>query len=145
MFNRLAPFAIGVVGVAAISGAIGAIRGLGSPVSSLSSAYLLLVLWMAARHAWWPALWTAVLSFLAYDFFFIPPYGALIPITTRDWEEAVLLLVFALAGGRFTASIASRMAEAAARARESGTLYDLAVTALRDREAMSVLSNLCER
>jgi signal transduction histidine kinase len=145
MSKRLTPFAIGVVGVAAISVAIGAIRGLGSPVPSLNSAYLLLALWMAARHGWWPALWTAMLSFLVYDFVFIPPYHAFIPITTRDWEEAVLLLVFALAGGRFTASIASRMAEAAARARESGTLYDLALTALRDREAMSVLSNLSER
>ncbi|MDB5063987.1 MAG: putative signal transduction histidine kinase [Chloroflexi bacterium] len=145
MSNRLTPFAIGVVGVAAISVAIGAITGLGGPVPSLNSAYLLLVLWMAARHGWWPALWTAVLSFLVYDFFFIPPSLAFIPITTRDWEEAVLLLVFALAGGRLTASIASRMAEAAARARESGTLYDLAITALRDREAVSVLSNLCER
>lgn len=145
MSKRLVPFAIGVVGVTAISVAIGAIRALGSPVPSLNSAYLLLVLWMAARYGWWPALCTAVLSFLVYDFFFIPPFLAFVPVTARDWEEAVLLLVFALAGGRLTASIASRMAEAAARARESGTLYDLAITALRDREAVSVLSNLCER
>jgi signal transduction histidine kinase len=41
--------------------------------------------------------------------------------------------------------IASRMAEATARARESGTLYDFAIAALRDREAIAVLSNLCER
>jgi signal transduction histidine kinase len=134
-----------VLGVIAISVAIGAIKDIGSPVPSLSSAYLLLVLWMAARHGWWPALGTAVLSFLVYDFCFIPPYLAFIPLSARDWEDAVLLLVFALAGGRVTASIASRMAEAAARARESATLYDLAVTALRDRESISVLSNLCER
>jgi signal transduction histidine kinase len=56
-----------------------------------------------------------------------------------------MLLVFALAGGRITASIASRMTEAAARARESASLYDLAVTALGDREGLSMLSNLCER
>jgi signal transduction histidine kinase len=100
---------------------------------------------MAARHGWWAALWTALLSFLVYDFFFVSSSRGLIPLKARDWEDAVLLLAFALAGGRFTASIASRMAEATARARESSTLYNLAITALRDREATSLLSKLCER
>jgi signal transduction histidine kinase len=143
--DRLIPYAIGMGGVVAITAAIGAVRGLGGPVPSLSSAYLLLVLWVGARHGWWAALWTAALSFLVYDFFFIPPYFTLGPATAQDWEDEGLLLAFALAGGRLTASIAGRMAEAAARARESGTLYDLAVTALRDREAVSVLSRLSER
>ncbi|HEY2704968.1 MAG TPA: ATP-binding protein [Candidatus Dormibacteraeota bacterium] len=145
MPERLAPFAVGVVGVAAISAAIGAIRGLGTTVPSLSSAYLLLVLWMAARYGWGAALWGTVLSCLVYDFFFVAPYLAFLPLSAEDGEEAIVLLVFALAGGRLVASVAAPMAEAAARARESGTLYDLAVTALRDRQATSVLSNLCER
>jgi signal transduction histidine kinase len=143
--DRLTPFAIGVVGVAAISAAIGAITHIGGGVPPLSAAYLLFVLWMAARYGWWPAFWTAVLSSLVYDFFFVPPALSFVPLTAEDWEEAVMLLVFALAGGRITASIASRMAEAAARARESGSLYDLAVTGLNDPEGLSMLSNLCER
>jgi signal transduction histidine kinase len=134
-----------VVGVAAISVAIGAIRALGDPIPTLSSAYLLIVLWVAARHGWWAALWTAVLSFLVYDLVFVPPHLGLIPGSAGDWEDAVLLLAFALVGGRLTASIASCRAEASARARESGVLYDLAITALRDREGLSVLSNLLER
>jgi signal transduction histidine kinase len=57
-----------------------------------------------------------------------------------DWQEELLNAAYPR-----RAAITARMAEAAARARESATLYEFAVTALRDREALSVLSSLCER
>jgi two-component system sensor histidine kinase KdpD len=141
---RLAPFGAGVVGVAAVTAAIGVIRPW-FDIPALTAAYLLLVLWLGARYGWPPAVWTAVLAFGVYEWFFVPPYGTIYIGALHDAINLVLLLGFALAGGRITASIAARMARERARARESGTLYDLAVAALREPDGTAALTDLCRR
>lgn len=65
------------------------------------------------------------LSFLAYDFFFIRPYGTLAVATTQGWvalgvEVAVLLVV-----ARVVAGLTSARAEARRREDESHRLLDL--------------------
>src|SRR6266487_1889715 len=142
--RRAGPYVAGLVGVGAITALIGAVRPW-LDLPNMTAAYLLLVLWLAARRGWAVAVWTAVLAFLVYEWFFVPPYGTLWISATRDVLNLALLLLAALAGGRLTASIAEEKAGAAARAEESGILYELATTALREPRGPAPLSLLCER
>jgi two-component system, OmpR family, sensor histidine kinase KdpD len=138
------PYAAAVIGVAAITALIGAVRPW-LDLPNLGAAYLILVLWLAARHGWPPALSAALLAFLSYNWFFVPPYGTLWISAPRDLLNLVILLVAALAGGRLVSSLAGREARAVADAQESGILNEIAIAALRDPGGDGALSILCER
>jgi two-component system sensor histidine kinase KdpD len=137
------PYAAAVLGVAAISTLIAAVRPW-IDVPNLAVAYLLLVLWLGARHGWPPAVAAALLAFLAYDWLFVPPFGTLWISAPRELVNLVVLVAAALAGGRLVTSLAAREAGAIAEAHESGILYDLAIAALREPVGTAALSLLCE-
>src|SRR5207302_5403683 len=82
---------------------------------------------------------------LAYDWFFVAPFGTLFISAPRELLNLVILLVAALASGRLAASLAAREAGAQAVAQESGILYELAITALREPVGTAALALLCER
>jgi hypothetical protein len=138
------PYAAALGGVAAITVLIAALRPW-LDLPNLTVAYLLLVLWLGARYGWPPAVSAALLAFLAYDWFFVPPFGTLWISAPRELLNLVVLMAAALAGGRLASSLAAREAGAAAEAEESGTLYELAIAALREPVGSAALSLLCER
>jgi two-component system, OmpR family, sensor histidine kinase KdpD len=143
-WSAAAPYAVTLAGVAAVTVLIGAVRPwLDAP--NLAVAYLLLVLWLGARWGWPPAIVAAGLAFLAYDWFFVPPYGTLYVSAPRELLDLVVLLVAAMVGGRLSASLAAGRAGAEASARESGVLHEVALAALADPEAAAALRLLCER
>jgi|NGEPerStandDraft_6_1074524.scaffolds.fasta_scaffold100400_2 two-component system sensor histidine kinase KdpD len=47
--------------------------------------YLLVILLVASVAGAWPGVVSAVLAFLAWDFFFLPPYGTFVIADLRDW------------------------------------------------------------
>jgi hypothetical protein len=61
-WGRAGPYLLGAAGVAVISAAIGLLRPW-IDVPNLGVAYLLLVIWLGARHGQLPALATAILAF----------------------------------------------------------------------------------
>jgi two-component system sensor histidine kinase KdpD len=140
----LVPYLAALLGVAAITTLIGAVRP-ALDLPNLVVAYLLLVLWLGARYGWPPAVAAAVLAFLAYDWFFVPPFGTLYVSAPRELLNLVVLLAAALVSGRLTASMAAREAGAKSEATESGILYELAITALREPVGTAALALLCER
>jgi len=84
--------------------------------------YLLVVAMVASLSGVRPALAAAVLSFFAWNYFFLPPYGTLNVADPKDW---LLLLVFLAVGvvmGIQTGRLRDREAEALAREREAGLL-----------------------
>ena len=84
--------------------------------------YLLIVGLVASLSGVRPALLAALLSFLAWDYFFIPPYDTLDVADHADW---LLLFVFLVVGtimGMQTARLRDREAEALAREREAELL-----------------------
>lgn len=115
-----------------------------SSVGSITNAallYLLPVMVTATRHGLRPALATALLSSLAYNFFFIPP---LYTFTIADPQNLITVLV--LLGVAVTASqIAARMRDHAELARSSAlqnsTLAEIArrLTAVSLREELGHL------
>src|SRR5215470_418767 len=98
--------------VAAITALIGLVRPW-LDLPNLAAAYLLLVLWLGGRYGWPPAISVALLAFLAYDWFLVPPFGTLWISAPREALNLVVLIVAALAGGRLAASLAAREAGAA--------------------------------
>jgi two-component system, OmpR family, sensor histidine kinase KdpD len=143
-WRRALPYLAGMAGAAGVTAVIWAVRPL-LDIPNLAVAYLLVVLWLGARWGWPPAVFAAVLAFLAYDWFLVPPYGTLYISAPRELLNLVVLLVAAVVGGRLAASLAAGRAGAEASARESGVLNEVAIAALRDPEAAAALRLLCER
>lgn len=117
--------ALAVAGVAAATLVIGAIQ-LFAHISNISLLYLPVVLWLAARYGRWPAILASVLSFLSYDFFFIPPFHLFTVDDPTEWLSLFALLATALTLGHMTAQVRARAHEAEESQRQTDTLYRLA-------------------
>jgi len=144
LMRRLAPYAIAIGGVIGITAVIWLIESVAT-VSGLSSIYLLLVLWLAARWGRWPAVVGSVAAFLLYDFFFVPPVGTFSVRGPAELLELVVLLAVALVTSQLAGSLRRARASAEALARESRALYEVATEALRSQEVTVALSMLCGR
>ncbi|SDH77227.1 sensor histidine kinase [Pseudomonas panipatensis] len=105
---------------------------------NISLVFLAAVLLVAVRSSLWPALVCAVLSFLAYDFLFIPPYFSF----AIQREEDVLTLLFFLLMAALTGNLAARQRRQLQVLRdtqeETGALLELSrkLTAATDRQAV---------
>ena len=144
LMRRAWPFALAVLGAAAITVVIGAIQTK-AQVAGLSALYLLLVLWLGARWGSPPAVTASVVAFLLYDYFFVPPVGTFTVRGPSELLELVVLLAVALVTGQLAASLRRTHSESEAMAAESRALYQLATAALRSPEVTSALSLLCRR
>lgn len=138
------PYFIGVAGVGLVTGLIAALRPVAA-LPNLSAVYLLLVLFLSARWGWRPAVGTALLAFLAYDWFLVQPYGTLYISAPRDVLDLALLLASALLGARLVSTLARQRQGAVAEAVESGILYEVAIAALHEPDANEALTLLCRR
>ncbi|MCY1494070.1 Sensor protein KdpD [compost metagenome] len=105
---------------------------------NISLVFLAAVLLVAVRSSLGPALACAVLSFLAYDFLFIPPHFSL----SIQREEDVLTLLFFLLMAGLTGNLAARQRRQFQALRdtqeETGALLELSrkLTAATDRQAV---------
>ncbi len=97
----------------------------GTPVPDASAVYLVAVAIVGSVGGTWPAVATAVVSFLAYDVLFLEPRFSLLIVEPTDWLNLVLFLVIAVAVGRLAALGRERAAEADRRAREATDLFDV--------------------
>ena len=88
-------------------------------IPNISMVYLLLILALATIRGRYAALLAAVVAFLSFDFFLVPPFFS---FTISRWEEWIALFVFLV-----TALIASQLATASRQSIEQARL--------REREA----------
>jgi len=124
--RRAALVTLEIVGaVAAATGGVAALQS-SAPVEGLAILYLLAVLAVAIRRGLVPALITAVLSSLTFNYFFLPPRHELAIAHSQDVVELVVLLIAAVVVGRLAAVARERAAEAESRAQ---------LAADREREA----------
>ncbi len=84
--------------------------------------YLLIVGLVAGISGVRPALAAATLSFLAWNYFFLPPYGAFTVADPRDWLALLVFLIVAVFIGIQTGRLREHEAEARAREREAALL-----------------------
>ncbi|AXK53041.1 sensor histidine kinase [Pseudomonas protegens] len=108
------------------------------PLPNISLVFLAAVLLVAVRSSLGPALACAALSFLSYDFLFIPPSFSF----AIQREEDVLTLLFFLLMAALTGNLAARQRRQLQALRETqeetGELLDLSrkLTAATDRQAV---------
>jgi len=84
--------------------------------------YLLIVVFIAGLGGVRPALLSATLSFLVWNFFFIPPYGTFRVEDPKDWLSLLVFLAVGVAMGVQTGRMRERRARAVARERETAML-----------------------
>ena len=87
--------------------------------------YLLIVTLVSSVGGVRAGLLAAMLSFLAWDFFFLPPYNTLYVRDPKDWLSLLVFLLVGMAMGLQTGRMRDREAEALARERESSLLNRL--------------------
>ena len=107
------------------------VAGLESPAIAIADAsptYLVAVVIVGSRFGMWPAIATAVASFLAYDILFTEPRFSLVVANPRELLDLVLFLFIAVVVGRLSALGLERAADATRRASESTALFAISRT-----------------
>jgi two-component system, OmpR family, sensor histidine kinase KdpD len=140
-----------VLAVALASGGVAALQS-STPVEGLAILYLLAVLAIAIRRGLVPALITAVLSSLTFNYFFLPPRHELAIAHSQDVVELVVLLIAAVVVGRLAAVARERAAEAESRAglaadreREAKLLAEVASAILAGDSVAAQLESIGKR
>jgi two-component system, OmpR family, sensor histidine kinase KdpD len=115
---------IGVISILVATILVAALES-GTPVPDASAVYLVAVAVVGSVGGTWPAVATAIVSFLAYDLLFLEPRLSLLIVEPTDWLNLVLFLIIAVAVGRLAALGREGAAEANRRAREAIDLFDV--------------------
>jgi two-component system sensor histidine kinase KdpD len=117
------PFVYATAAVGAALG-VGVILNRLTPLPNLSIVFLMAVLFTAISFGTWPAIFASLLSFLAYNFFFIEP---LYTFTVAEPYELLALVIF-LVVAVTTSALAGRAREqakiSAGRVRAMRRLYE---------------------
>ncbi|MGZ7456843.1 DUF4118 domain-containing protein [Pseudomonas sp. Ma2-10] len=130
-------YALALVATVLASALAWAVAGV-LPLPNISLVFLVAVLLVAVRSSLGPALACAALSFLTYDFLFIPPNFSF----SIQREEDVLTLLFFLLMAALTGNLAARQRRQLQALRdtqeETSELLDLSrkLTAATDRQAV---------
>lgn len=109
------------VGVAVATAAIMFARPFDKGQASL--LYLPVVIVCAMRFGFGPAILGALLSFLCWDWFFLPPYQTLIVANPKDWISLVVFLIVALITAHLASQARAQAGEARTRLQEMSTLF----------------------
>ncbi len=104
-----------------------------------SLLYLPVVIACAIRFGFGPAVFGAVLSFLCWDFFFLPPFGRLTVADPRNWISLGVFLVAAVSTAQLAAQARTQTAQARAREAEIALLFEASETLSREVRADRLL------
>lgn len=102
--NANATAFVSATALVAVATGIGTILTDLTPIPNLSLIYLLAILLTAVRFGIWPAVYASLLSFVAYNFFFIAP---LYTLTIAEPYELLALAIFLLVA-IITSAVAGR-------------------------------------
>lgn len=94
--------------------------------------YLLIVGLVAGLCGVRPAILAAVLAFLTWNYFLLPPYGTFRIADPKDWLFLFVFLIVAIAMGMQTGRMREREAEALAREREMALLNEFSAHLVSD-------------
>ena len=110
-----------------------------------SLLYLPVVIACALRFGFAPALAGAVLSFLCWDFFFLPPFYTFVVSNGRDWLSLIIFLIAAMTTARLASETRRQTEAAKTREQETRTLYEASEVISGEVEAARLLPALAER
>lgn len=138
---RRAGFAWAAAGIGLATGGFWALRHF-LDKGQASLLYLPVVIACAIRFGFAPAVFGAVLSFLCWDFFFLPPFGRIAVADPRDWLSLGVFLVAAVSTAQLAARARTQTAAAEAREAEIATLFEASETLSREVRADRLLAAL---
>src|SRR5262245_49736901 len=95
-----------------------------TPIPNLSMVFLLAVLVTAMSFGIWPAIFASVLSFLAYNYFFIPPLYTFTIAEPYELLALVIFLVVAVVSSAMAGRVREQARIAANRMRAMRRLYE---------------------
>jgi len=96
--------------------------------TTVALAFLLMILFVATKFGSRPAVAAAIVGVFCFNFFFLPPVGALTIADPQNWIALAVFLITAVTTGELSARARRRAEEAEAGRREIERLY----TELRD-------------
>ncbi|MBA3823372.1 MAG: DUF4118 domain-containing protein [Ktedonobacterales bacterium] len=117
-------YAVAVGSIIATSLVIDVIQRI-AHVSNISLLYLLAVIVLAWRFGSGPSIFSALLAFMAYDWFFIRPYHTFTVNDPAEWVSLLALFATGLVISQLTAQTRRREQEAVRGRERITTLYDL--------------------
>ena len=95
-----------------------------TPIPNLSMVFLLAVLVTAMSFGIWPAIYASVLSFLVYNFFFIPPIYTFTIAEPYELLALVIFLVVAVISSALAGRVREQARISASRMRAMRRLYE---------------------
>ena len=95
-----------------------------TPIPNLSIVFLLAVLVTAMSFGIWPAIYASVLSFLVYNFFFIPPLYTFTIAEPYELLALVIFLVVAVTSSALAGRVREQARVSASRMRAMRRLYE---------------------
>src|SRR3989440_11722517 len=115
---------LAVAGALGVTGIIYAYH-LYPTIPNISIVYLLVILALATTRGRYAALVAAVVAFLSFDFFLVPPFYS---FTIAHWEDLIALFVFlatALVTSQLATATRQSVEQARLREREARILYEV--------------------
>ena len=92
----------------------------------------------------WAGAVGAVAGFLAYDYYFLPPYGTLTVRAAQNWIALVVYVVVVLIVAQVVVQLQRARQEAVRRTEEAGRLYELSQALIGDLTLSQLLSHMVE-
>jgi len=133
------PIALGILAaivvVAIGTGIVAALEGIAAPVS-LGIVFIPGVLLIATVWGLWMGIGTAVVSALAFNFFFLPPLRTLTINAQHDIVALVVFIIVAIAGGTLAELARARAAESERRREEADRALREAAELAAERDRM---------
>lgn len=136
-------YALAVAFTCVATGLVALVREV-ADVSNVSMVYLLAVLASAVLAGRGPAVFSAVIAFLSFDFFFVHPHYTLTVSDTDEWVGLALLLITGVITGQLAAALRDRARDARRREREAGVMYDV-VRLMIEPDLQRALTAVAER
>ncbi len=111
----------------------------------LSLLYILPVVVSSVLLGLGPGALVAVLSFLALNFFYVPPYYTLLVHRTQDVVVLIVFLVVSVTIGQLVGRVSKSLAETSARERDAIQLYELIMHLAGLQDEQEIVSALAEQ
>jgi two-component system, OmpR family, sensor histidine kinase KdpD len=86
----------------------------------------------------------AVAGFLAYDYFFLPPYGTLTVRSPQNWIALAVYVAVVLIVSQVVAQLQRARVQAVRRTEEAGRLYELSQALIGDLTLSQLLTHIVE-
>ena len=93
-------------------------------IPNISMVYLLLILLLATTRGRYASIVAAVVAFLAFDFFLVPPLYTFVISRWEEWIALFVFLVTALITSQLTTQTRQSVEQARLREREARILYE---------------------